>query len=273
MFRFDVLRFKFSFSFCFVVCLELLDCPPLIWRTMTASWWTALVSWIFRMPTISLNSRNWDKLLGKCGLESPDTVLYLIFSSFLHIIDSRLTATNIEEKVVNSYLVHETNCIVSMPEFALRLQISIDNKTTADIFRIFDTVRLLFVQGIVSKSIFNFHLKLQNMCGTIDFRAYLLCALFLIKQNQPTIDLIHVASKMYDDCGNGPRNLSRKALHNVLSHTMATSVDDTIDIFSQIDTTQKGYITIGGLCEKRSWVPMNSQWHFISRWAPIFPAK
>lgn len=53
----------------------------------------------------------------------------------------RLAATNIEENVVTSYLVHEANCIVSMPEFALRLQISIDDKTTADIFRIFDTVR------------------------------------------------------------------------------------------------------------------------------------
>lgn len=85
------------------------------------------------------------------------------------------------------------------------------------------------------------------MCGTIDFREYLLCALYLIKQNQPTIDLILVASKMYDDCGKGPRNLSRKALHNILSHTMAASVEDTIDIFTQIDTTQRGYITIGRL--------------------------
>lgn len=143
-----------------------------------------------------------------------------------------------------------------MPEFALRLQISIDDKTTADIFRIFDTVRSLAICYQISNDNFLFKFCLsQNMCGTIDFREYLLCALYLIKQNLPTIDLIHVASKMYDDCGKGPRNLSRKALYNVLSHAMAASVEDTIEIFTQIDTSQKGYITIGRrVCGERSGV-------------------
>lgn len=146
---------------------------------------------------------------------------------------------------MTSYLVHEANCIVSMPEFALRLQISIDDKTTADIFRIFDAVRSIAVIADVYAIEMGILLYLQNMCGTIDFREYLLCALYLIKQNLPTIDLIHVASKMYDDCGKGPRNISRRALHHILNHTMAADVDETIDIFSQIDATQKGYISIG----------------------------
>lgn len=57
----------------------------------------------------------------------------------------RLTQTNIEEQVVASNLVHETNCVISMPEFALRLQISVDDPITAQLFRIFDTVCNLFM--------------------------------------------------------------------------------------------------------------------------------
>lgn len=54
----------------------------------------------------------------------------------------RLSVTNIEEQVVGSSLVHDTNCIISMPEFALRLQIQVDDPITAELFRIFDTVHI-----------------------------------------------------------------------------------------------------------------------------------
>lgn len=57
----------------------------------------------------------------------------------LAILVRRLTLTNIEEQVVASNLVHEANCIISLPEYALRLQISIDDPVTAEIFGIFDT--------------------------------------------------------------------------------------------------------------------------------------
>lgn len=64
-----------------------------------------------------------------------------VFSTFYLILFLfRLASTNIEEQVVTSYLVHDTNCIISMPEFALRLQISIDDPITADLFSIFDVV-------------------------------------------------------------------------------------------------------------------------------------
>lgn len=59
---------------------------------------------------------------------------------------SSLNLTNIEEQVVASNLVHETNCIISMPEFALRLQISVDDPVTAELFQIFDTVRNSFLR-------------------------------------------------------------------------------------------------------------------------------
>lgn len=62
-------------------------------------------------------------------------ILFFIFIFF------SLTLTSVEEQVVASNLVHETNCIISMPEFALRLQINVDDPLTAELFRIFDTVR------------------------------------------------------------------------------------------------------------------------------------
>lgn len=61
-----------------------------------------------------------------------------ILRFFLFIF--RLTQTNIEEQVIASNLVHETNCVISMPEFALRLQISVDDPITAQLFQIFDPV-------------------------------------------------------------------------------------------------------------------------------------
>lgn len=85
------------------------------------------------------------------------------------------------------------------------------------------------------------------MCGKIDFREYLLCALYLIKQSLPTIELVCIVSKMYDDCGKGPGRLTPTALHNILSHMIAASVEESNDIFSQIDCDSNGSITIGKL--------------------------
>lgn len=159
----------------------------------------------------------------------------------------RLAATNIEENVVKSYLVHESNSLVSMTEFALRLQISIDDRATADLFRIFDTVRAIgwLVSGIESVSNLRMSFSLQKGCGSADFREYLLCALYLIKCHQAPIDLIHVASKMFDDCGRGPRNLTRQSLHQLLRRTIGASLDDSMEIFARVDGSRNGFIVIG----------------------------
>lgn len=51
-----------------------------------------------------------------------------------------LIETKIEENIVSSYLIHKANCIVTLPEFALRLQVPVDNKHTVELFNIFDAV-------------------------------------------------------------------------------------------------------------------------------------
>lgn len=83
------------------------------------------------------------------------------------------------------------------------------------------------------------------MSGKIDFREYLLCALYLINQSLPTIELMHIVSKMYDDCGKGPGNLTPTALHNILCHMMASTIEESVEIFTQIDCDRNGFITIG----------------------------
>lgn len=55
----------------------------------------------------------------------------------------RLTLTNVEDQIVSSLLVNDNNCIVSMSEFALRLQISPDDPNTIELFQIFDTVNMI----------------------------------------------------------------------------------------------------------------------------------
>lgn len=83
------------------------------------------------------------------------------------------------------------------------------------------------------------------MCGTIDFREYLLCALYLIKQSLPTMELIQIVSKMYDSCGKGPGRLTRTALYNLLKHMTAASIDESVSLFTEIDCNRNGFVTIG----------------------------
>lgn len=90
--------------------------------------------------------------------------------------------------------------------------------------------------------------SLQNLCGEINFREYLVCALYLIKQSLPTIDLIESVSKMYDNCGKGPGRLTRTALHCILNQTMATSVDESVEFFTHADCDQSDFVTIGMYC-------------------------
>lgn len=80
------------------------------------------------------------------------------------------------------------------------------------------------------------------MCGTIDFREYLLCALYLIKQCLPTMDLIQIVSKMYVSnlC-----HFTRTALYNLLRHMTAATVDKCVEYFTEMDVQRNGFVTMG----------------------------
>lgn len=80
------------------------------------------------------------------------------------------------------------------------------------------------------------------MCGTIDFREYLLCALYLIRQSLPTIDLVQIVSKMY--VLNSGR-FTRTALYNLLKHTTAATIDECVEYFTEMDSQRHGHVTMG----------------------------
>lgn len=101
------------------------------------------------------------------------------------------------------------------------------------------------------------------MCGTIDFREYLLCALYLIKQSLPTMELIQIVSKMYDNCGKGPGRLTRTALYNLLKHMTAATIDECVDIFTEIDTERKGFVTLGMTHQKNCLINLISDYSYV----------
>lgn len=168
-----------------------------------------------------------------------------IYISFVYLIS--LSRTNIEEQIVSSYLVHGNNYQATLTEFALRLQISLDDPSTKELFKIFDTVIILFfhLPRSLADSSFLFYHNLQDSTNTIDLRKYLHCALFIIKSDVPVIELIQLVAKLYDDCGKGPGRLTRNSLYLVLSQTMALSVEEHLEIFERIDVEQRDYVTIG----------------------------
>lgn len=80
------------------------------------------------------------------------------------------------------------------------------------------------------------------MCGTIDFREYLLCALYLIKQSLPTMDLIQIVSKMYVSTSG---RFTRTALYNLLKHMTAAKIDECVEYFTEMDLQRHGHVTLG----------------------------
>lgn len=100
--------------------------------------------------------------------------------------------------------------------------------------------------------VFVFFPQLQEMCGTIDFREYLLCALYLIKQSLPTMELIQIVSKMYDNCGKGPGRFTRTALYNLLKHMTGATIDECVEFFTEMDTERNGFVTLGNKCSIES---------------------
>lgn len=105
------------------------------------------------------------KLMNRCKLMNNPYA-----SSIVEIDKLRrnigLHLTNIEEQVV--MLVNDNNCKISLPEFSLRLQVAADHQATRTLFSLFD----------------------KTNSGVIDFREYLLSAIFLINSHDSTINLL-----------------------------------------------------------------------------------
>lgn len=79
------------------------------------------------------------------------------------------------------------NCLVNFAEFMKRLQINDANRTASKLFAIFDTVykRWNLICVLLVIDLVCVRLLMQEETGVIDIRAYLLCAVYLLKREQP----------------------------------------------------------------------------------------
>lgn len=59
------------------------------------------------------------------------------------------------------------------------------------------------------------------------------------------MELLEIVSKMYGNCGKGPGRFTRTALHNLLKNMTGASIDECVNIFSEIDCDRLGFITLG----------------------------
>ncbi|XP_055710713.1 lysophosphatidylcholine acyltransferase isoform X1 [Phlebotomus papatasi] len=129
-----------------------------------------------------------------------------------------LNKNHSEEKIAASPAGNIPENSINYVEFCQRLQIQQSHPHAHKLFSLFD----------------------PRSNGVIDFREYLLCALFLIKPNQPQIDLVKSAFKLYESSSGG---VTRKIFSQILNHTLALPEEVTQVIFSHIRKGTLDFIT------------------------------
>lgn len=124
-----------------------------------------------------------------------------------------ITLTNIEEQL------KDQSFNVSLKEFALRLKVSPTDNSLVNLFSIFD----------------------EENIGQIDFRDYLLCTLFLLKCNEPIINLMDLVFKIFDISGEG--HLNKNTFYLAVKNTLNMSRVESDNFFIRIDSEIKNYVT------------------------------
>lgn len=124
-----------------------------------------------------------------------------------------ITLTNIEEELKTQ------SFIVSLEEFAQRVKVSSTDPTLSILFSIFD----------------------EENSGQIDFRDYLLCSLFLLKCNEPIINLLESVFKIFDISGEG--HLNKSTFYLAVKNTLNLSRVESENLFVRIDLEQKNFVT------------------------------
>lgn len=125
-----------------------------------------------------------------------------------------INLTNIEEE-----LKSDKSFIISLEEFAQRVKVSSTDSTLLILFSIFD----------------------EENTGQIDFRDYLLCSLFLLKCNEPIINLLESVFKIYDISGKG--QLNKNTFYLAVKNTLNLSRVESDQLFVRIDLEQKNFVT------------------------------
>lgn len=129
---------------------------------------------------------------------------------------NRLTASKIEESIVNANFKGTSDYHLKFEDFVHRLKIPADDFS----FTLFSLFAADEEQGV------------------IDFQEYLLQALFLIKIQQPKIELVRLLFNLFGDSG----RLRRESFRRVLKHFVKLSTDEIDKLFYSIDCINRGSI-------------------------------
>lgn len=125
-----------------------------------------------------------------------------------------ITSTNIEEQL------NEKNFDCSLEEFALRLKVPSTDNSLSILFSIFD----------------------EENSGRIDFRDYLLCTLFLLKFNEPIINLLESTFKIFDG-SDGEGHLNKNNFYLAVKNILNMSKVESDNLFVRIDSDLKNFIS------------------------------
>ncbi|XP_037030616.1 lysophosphatidylcholine acyltransferase isoform X3 [Bradysia coprophila] len=150
---------------------------------------------------------------------------------------------HIEENILATGRINSKNCYVSLSEFAKLLEVAPNDVSTKLLFSLFR----------------------KDNEENIDFRDYLMCAIFLNRTSVPAIQILESISKLYEtkvdyvETNTSTKGLlNTDGLLNVMKHAMPLTSDDCTAIFTQLDKRNQKLISFYDLQEWLSSKPEHS---------------
>uniref|UniRef100_A0A336MZM7 CSON010732 protein n=1 Tax=Culicoides sonorensis TaxID=179676 RepID=A0A336MZM7_CULSO len=125
---------------------------------------------------------------------------------------------NIEETLIDKFSSDKVTKM-SFKEFASRLQLDTKDESTIKLFKLY-----------------------RNSENQVDFKEYLLCALFVITLDKPKIKLVELLFKLYGKSGEASQDI----FYEIIKHVLKKCNKDKADhLFQQIDKSKNGFVTFG----------------------------
>ncbi|KFB35987.1 AGAP000595-PA-like protein [Anopheles sinensis] len=133
-----------------------------------------------------------------------------------------LTVGTVEERLVGQHAPFtDENAHVTLDEFARRLDVAKEDHSTRILFKIFN--------------------KDKNTCGLIDFREYLLLALFLSTLGKPKLELLKLLFKLFSGAPGGLVN--REGLYRAVKYLSTVTPSQCDQLFAKADSTGRGLVS------------------------------
>ncbi|XP_063704078.1 lysophosphatidylcholine acyltransferase isoform X1 [Culicoides brevitarsis] len=140
---------------------------------------------------------------------------------------------NIEETLIDKFSGEKVSK-VGLAEFASRLQLDTKDENTIKLFKLH-----------------------RSSDKQVDFRDYLLCALFIITLEKPKIQLVELLFKLYGKSGEASQDIFYEIMKHVLKKC---SKDKAEHIFQQIDKSKNGFLTFDDF---HSFTRLNPEYTYL----------